>query len=106
MDQRDRNKAMIGIARLQVSMKALESALFIPDGIRIEDIRYNAGDDCFSVILIGEGLPTLDETGGEMKLASMTVKARYIKEIYESELKIGDSIVANWVNNEHPLFHS
>lgn len=86
----------IGLARLRVSYDLLASLLYFPDGVSIKAIYDSEFNDEFSIIISGEGLPTLDETNGEIKQAYLSASMESIPLVVKSEMRVDDNVVLRW----------
>lgn len=87
-----------GIAKLHVTTELIESLLCLPEGVKITDASFHK-DAYFSYVefvVVGDELPTLDETNGEIKLGNMLIHTRYVSEPYKSEFQVEDKTVASW----------
>lgn len=82
----------IGIAHLMVSIELLDSLLALPYGVRIKSVHM-IDDSTIGMMVTGAGLPTLDETDGEIKQASMIVKQNYVPYIGYSALLMNNKVI-------------
>lgn len=78
-----------GIAKLHASVELIEDVLFLPDGIRIKNVTLLPPNyDTLEFIITGDGLPTIDETNGELIQARMTTYSSNVIHITKSVLSV------------------